>query len=207
MRGRFFVSSSSLLNLNLPIHNEALVDDELTTIQLNHQWRRIVTSALYYYFKHGDSSLALDNEDLLDDLLEDVYNAETFTMRAYRPENKDIGANRTTTGTSGSQITGSDISHTFTYPNAVIRCHNIALSNSAAGNLTTAEINVSSEARDSAGNAINEGTASRELVATAEYSGLATGISRTISLFWSVTAGTGTINANSRLLWEIEEWA
>lgn len=82
LRGRHFASSSALLELALPIHNQALAGDELTTIQLNREWRKIVASALQLYWRHGKDGLALDNEDLLDDVLEDLYTFEAVGMTA-----------------------------------------------------------------------------------------------------------------------------
>lgn len=125
LRGKSFANSSSLLDLTLPIHNEALTDDELTTIRLNHEWRRIVTSALFYYFKHGKSELALDNEDLLDDLLADIYDTETFMglpiLKAFT-----LPANRNRANAVFAAVSGASVSYTptkakahFTFLNVV----------------------------------------------------------------------------------------
>lgn len=78
LRGRFFASSTSLLELTLPEHNEALVGDSLYSVTFNHEWRRIVASALQFYWQHGYEGLALDNEDLLNQVINDLYTAESI---------------------------------------------------------------------------------------------------------------------------------
>jgi DNA-binding protein Fis len=160
----------------LPVHNEALVDDELTTIQFNHEWRRIVASALTYYFRDYETDLGLDNEDLFNSVLVDLYNAETFTVRKYTARNQDIVSNQTQLNGTSATVANSSFPHTFEYPNAIIRCWAIALSGSLAGTTSTALIV------------------------------LPTGVEKTISLTLGATGGQATINANSILLFEIEEW-
>jgi DNA-binding protein Fis len=190
----------------LPVHNEALVDDELTTIQFNHEWRRIVASALTYYFRDYETDLGLDNEDLFNSVLVDLYNAETFTVRKYTARNQDIVSNQTQLNGTSATVANSSFPHTFEYPNAIIRCWAIALSGSLAGTTSTALIVLSGEATDSRADAMAKGTTARELVAVAKYSGLPTGVEKTISLTLGATGGQATINANSILLFEIEEW-
>lgn len=142
LRGKFFVSSSALLNLTLPIHNEALSGDELTTIQLNHEWRRIVTSALFYYFKHGTSELALDNEDLLDDVLEDIYTSEITGMLTTL-KGFVLPANRTRNLATYAAVADASVAHVFTKPKAVITFYNVVSNISPAGQFGSFRIRMS----------------------------------------------------------------
>jgi hypothetical protein len=129
-----------------------------------------------------------------------------ITMRKFRLLNVDIGSNRTVAGGGAANVIDSDFTHTFDYPNAIIRCYGIGMSGSLAGSIISAQLDVTGELAEHRADAVTGGTAQRELVAVAQYSGLVTGVSRTISLIMSSSSGTGTMIANSRLLYEIEEW-
>jgi hypothetical protein len=129
-----------------------------------------------------------------------------ITMRKFTLLNVDLVANDTVPAASAANVTNSDFLHTFDCANAVIRCYGIQLTGSLSTSVIGAQIELTGEVAEARGDAITEGTAVRELVAVAHYSGIATGVAKTISLIMSSSAGTGTINANSRLLYEIEEW-
>lgn len=161
---------------------------------------------MQYYFREYPTELGLDNEDLFNNVLVDLYNAETFVNRKFRAVNLSIGANRTTTSTTPVIITGSTFTHTFTYKNAKITVYNLELSNSGSGNLTRAIVDVSGEAAEQEGFASTAGTAQRDRVLESVYNDLAVGVSRTIGTKFFVSAGTGTANANSELIYMIEEW-
>lgn len=206
MRGRIFASSNALLELTLPAHNAALAGDELTTIQLNHEWREIVASALQFYWRYGKSSLALDNEDMLDDLLEDLYTAELLGMAATRILNVDTGANQSITTTTYQPVGGSGFSHTFTKRNAEIECANIDLVNSASGVQVSVRPDIETLTADSFTELINSGTTSRYGKCSAIYSNLVTGTPRIIRLLGKRPSGTGTMNRFPNLMWTVREW-
>ena len=190
----------------LSAHNEALEDGELTSIRLNRDWREIVGAAVYYYFKHGKSELALDNEDFLDDLMADIYDSESLMARIFTLRNQDIISNHVQASGASSLVPNSTFPHTFTYPNAVIRCYGIGLVGAAGASVCTAIVELAGEATDDRADAVSNGTAARELVAVSKYSGLPTGIAKNVSLRLSATGNSVTINANSILLFEVEEW-
>jgi PPE-repeat protein len=129
-----------------------------------------------------------------------------ITMRKFTLQNVDIVANQTQLNNTAGTVVNSNFSHTFDHQNAIIRCYGIALSGSLATTISTAQVDLGGEATDDRADAISEGTAARELVAVATFSGLPTGVSKTVSLVLSAAGGQSTINANSRLLFEIEEW-
>lgn len=207
MRGKFFVSSSSLLNLTLPIHNEALAaPDELTTIRLNHQWRRIVASALYYYFKHDETELALDNEDLLDDLLEDLYTAEDMadkkTILAV-----SLPADRTRTLSSFATVLGTELNHTFTKTNAKITYSNARVNVSSGAQLGSLRVGIASGTVVSRPEMGANSATARNVRASAIFSGIPTGVATQIRLEFAASGGaTVTVFAAHNMLIEIEEW-
>lgn len=139
-------------------------------------------------------------------LIEAIANGIGANMRKYTSRNQDIVSNQTQLNGTSATVANSSFPHTFEYQNAIVRCYAIALSGSLAGTTSTALIVVSGEATDSRADAMNEGTTGRELVAVAKYSGLPPGVEKTISLTLGATGGQATINANSILLFEIEEW-
>lgn len=161
---------------------------------------------MQYYFRDYETELGLDNEDLFNNVLEDLYNAETFMNRKFRAVNLSFGSNRTTTSTTPVLLTGSIFQHTFTYPNARITLFNLAIVNSGTANLTRAKIDVEGETPDQEGFASNGGVTQRSMQAESTYENLPVGVELDISTFWFVTGGTGTAAANSELIYMIEEW-
>lgn len=203
---RFFANGASLSFLSLPAHDEALASDTLYTIQFNHEWRELVAGALQFYFTHYNSELGFDNEDLLSAAILDLYNAETFTMRKFRLENVDIVSNQSQTSGTAAMVTNSNFMHTFEYTNAIIRCYGICLVGTIAASVATAIVELQGEIADERADAISEGVDPRELVAVCAYSNLPTGTPIRVSLTLGSLGGQSTIRANSRLLYEIEEW-
>lgn len=184
----------------------ALAGDELYTIQFNHEWRRIVASALQYYFKHYENELGLDNEDLLNNVLIDLYNAETYMSRHWRASTFNIGANRNTASLTPVLVTGSTLPHTFTYPNAKIRVSNVHISNATAGMIVRVEIGLEGETPLQSTFADNLGPTVRAFVIDAVYEDLPVGIELDIFLNFWVTGGTGTVFNGAALSFLIEEW-
>jgi len=190
-----------------PAHNEILAGDTLTTISLNREWRKIIASAIEeHLFHRAKDELTLDNQDLLMELYQDLYNFETYTMRIFTPQVIDIGVSKTTTSLVPVAVTDTGFNHTFTYPNAIIRCHNIVLSNSGAGGQTKVQIDINGESPEAYAIASNEGTNGRPFTTIARFEDLPLGVSKALRLMMFVTSGTGTMNENSFLVWEIEEW-
>lgn len=161
---------------------------------------------MQFYFTHYGSELGFDNEDLLSAAILDLYTLESVGMRAYRIEEKPIGSNFSSSSVTFVPVTNSNISHTFTYPNAMIRCHNIAIANTTNGQSTIVIAEIQGLASDQHGHAEQVGTVAREMVAMSLYSGIPTGVSQNLRLIMQVSGGTGAMASTSHLIWEIEEW-
>ena len=190
----------------MPDHNEALAGDTLYSIQLNHEWRRIVTSALQFYFQHGETGLALDNEDLFSNMIVDLYNAEAATVGILtKALSILLDVNKTTTSASFVAMTNSGFNHTPTKANMRISCSNIILA-ASTGNELEAEIRVAGVAGISAANAIMTGATDRIVRASALFENLTPGVEISLALYWKVSGGTGTCFRNARLAWEIVEY-
>lgn len=127
-------------------------------------------------------------------------------MRVWKPQVIDIGTNKTTTSLVPVAVADTGFNHIFTFKNAIIRCHNIVISNSAV-NVTNAQIDISGESPEAYAIASNEGTNGRPFTTIARFADLPLGVSKQIRLMMFVSGGTGTMNANSKLVWEIEEYA
>jgi len=132
--------------------------------------------------------------------------ANGIGMRVWTPQIINIGANKTTTSLVPVAVTDTGFNHIFTFKNAIIRCHNIVLSNSGASNLTSAQIDINGEAPEAYAIASNEGTNNRPFTTVARFENLTVGVSEQLRLMMFVSGGTGTMNANSQLVWEIEEY-
>lgn len=202
-RGRFFASSVSLLDLTLPQHNDALAGDTLYSIQFNYEWRKIVASALQFYFRHDDTALALDNEDLLNNVLEDLYTAEAIAGMETRTKEIVLGANLTTTSTSYTIMLDTEFSHTFTKPNAQIRW--TAFIVNSANNNTFIKPFLQSETGIYGAEGRNLGTTGRTITVSDTFEGIPAG-SLDVALQMKVSAGTGTINSGVTLICEILEY-
>jgi hypothetical protein len=119
----------------------------------------------------------------------------------------DLVTNKSTTSGVPVQVAGSNFSHTFEYPNAVIKARNITISHSLAGEEVYVEPVVSGESADSVAGAISRGTSQRQMFCAAAFSGLTLAVARTISLYWFRTnSGSGNMSASSVIIFEIEEW-
>jgi hypothetical protein len=58
----------------LPAHDAALTGDTLTSLTLNFEWRKIISSAIEGYLANrGEDETTLDNQDFLSALLIDLY--------------------------------------------------------------------------------------------------------------------------------------
>jgi hypothetical protein len=191
----------------LPAHNQALAGDTLTAIQLNHEWRKIVASALYFYFRHnGKTELAYDNDDFLSVLLEDLYTAESFGGMLTTLATVTLPALQTTTSTVFVAVPNSSFSHIFTKPNAVIRCSNIVARNNSAGSLCEIQVRVAGASGVESGNAGTITSTNHALECVARFEGIETVVSKTVELYFRVASGTGVITANAPLVFEIEEY-
>lgn len=202
--GKFFANSDALLTLGLPIHNQALVGDEITTLSLNHEWRRIVTSALQYYFQHGKSTLALDNEDLLDDVLEDIYTAEAFGMNSVI-RSVMLTANQSRNQTTFATVPGSTVSYVPTKSRAKISISNIRCGLDAGG-FGSVRVGVSAGdvvIRDEYG--ANSSTA-RNVRAAAIFENMPIGVSVDVFVEFAAASGdTITVFRAHNMLIEIDE--
>lgn len=192
--------------LALPVHNEALVGDEITTLSLNFEWRKIVSSALLFYFSHGKTALAYENEDLFDDLLIDLYSVELFGV-SFLPRvlQKNIGADRSTISAVFVLVTGSNISHTPSKANFRVTCHGISLSNSSNDN---SFVQVRFDGLEGAEQAIGRvtNTAAREVSCSAIFNDVSVGVAHDLALYFRANASAAVISVRSEIIYLIEEW-
>ena len=163
-------------------------------------------AALYYYFKHGKSELALDNEDFLDDLMADVYDTEVIGMLTTRIENVDMGANQTITTINYQPVLGTGISHTPTHKNMRMRCENIRLVQGVAGVEVRVKVDIEGVTPDELSEFVTSGTDPREGASMATYSNLEPGEIYICRLMGKRPSNTGTINRYPFLVWIFEEW-
>lgn len=206
LRGSNFAASTSLETLTLPVHNEALAGDDLTTLALNFEWRKIVASALQFYWSHARTDLAYDNEDLLDDLLIDLYNAEVFGMRNSLGNIK-LSANQTRANAAFATVSGSTFAHVFTKPNAKITISTIVANLSNTLNEGRLRIALSAGNLSWQPEAIVPAQTRGFYRAAVVWGNIPIGVSTNIFLeFASAGATTLTLEAAFTWLIEIEEY-
>lgn len=127
-------------------------------------------------------------------------------MKKYTTQVIDILTNKTTTSLVPVAVLDSGFNHIFTYKNAIIKCHNASIVNSAAAGQTKIQADIFGEAPEAYTIAANEGTQQRQITTIARFENLPVGVAKQIRLVWFVSSGTGTINENSWLVYEIEEY-
>lgn len=204
---RYFATPNSLIVDNLPAHNEALAGDELSSIVLNYRWRSIIVQALEFYYRPSDGSgLALDNDDLLNNLIEDIYDFEANVTIATHVISVDLSTNKTTTSLSFVAMTGSSVAFTPNKANFRVVAHNLLLNNS--GNIdTVAEVRFNGAAGSENAPAQHFGTTRETHAAAAVFEAVDIGVAHNIELYWKVAlASTGTIVANENIIYEIVEY-
>ena len=189
------------------MHNELISGDELFSIQLNYKWRKLIIGLINNAWFDDLSTISLDNQDLLSALILDLYDdSEVFVPRVIPTLLRaDLGTNKTTTSTSFVIITASNLSFTPQTENCMIICHNISIVNSTSA---IVEVEVRFNALTGTQNAIaeNSGVNGRTVSASAVFEGLDIGVAHDISLYWKVASGTGTIAANTPLIYEVIEY-
>jgi len=188
----------------LPAHDELLAGDALTKLTLNHEWRRFISVAISAYLANfATDDITLDNQDLLDLLLDDLYTVDAGEVKT-TSKGVDLTSNKTTTSTSYVAVANSSFNHTFSKPNALIRCSDMVVSNSGSGSVTLQLVlaGLSPEAVQEA--RMDSGT-QRVLSTSQVYAAIPAG-SRAISLQWKVSTGTGTLVDNPDLHYEIIEY-
>jgi hypothetical protein len=190
----------------LPVHNEALSGDELTTIQFNHEWRRIVASALSYYFRDFETDLGLDNEDLFNGVLVDLYTAESMANKL-TILGILLAANRTRNQATFATVSGTEKPHTFTKPNAKVTYSNVRCDLSNTTQLGSLRVGLS------AGSVVQQvetgcnSTTPRNVRVAAIFSGIPLGVSTNCLLEFAASGGaTITVYPAHNMLIEIEEW-
>lgn len=162
--------------------------------------------ALSNFFKQPLDEPELFNDDMFNGLIEDLYNFESEGMsQVTQLIDKDLGSNFTTSSTSYVAVTGSNLSHTFTKPNAMVRYNNISGSNSGA-NGTFCRAAIVGEGASFEYLYANTGTTARQGSCAAFFADLPLGTPQTIRLECLVSAGNGTVSASMSLGIEIVEW-
>ena len=92
----------------------------LTNLTVNYRWRRLITNAMLEYYEHNSDSLSLDNEDLFDDLLFDLYSNDFLEqIKATNPLAVWFGSESTTQmrDYSGNERHGT---HVWASPAAIL---------------------------------------------------------------------------------------
>ena len=170
------------------------------------EWRSLVHAAMQYYFRHFETELGLDNEDLLDDFYTDLYDAETFTLRLFTLHTQSILSTFSTTSSTPVLVSNSAQIHTFTYPNAIIRAYNVPLTNNNAAGSTKAKVDVEGETPVDLGDVVVTGTAGRECSVVGRWENLPVGESVNIRMMIWAISNTAIMGATPTLVYEVEEW-
>ena len=119
---------------------------------------------------------------------------------------KDVTSNQTTSSTSYGNVTNTDVSHTFTKANAIVRYHNCQIVNSGASGNTFLRVTVDGNADADTIEVFNTGTTGRAVAVGGRFTGISTGGAVTIRLQMKVDTGTATLNAGLKLYIEIIEF-
>lgn len=116
----------------------------------------------------------------------------------------DLATNKTTNSTSFVAVSGSGFNHTFTKPNAIVRCSDIIL-NAAGGESVTVKLDIASLSPDNVQEARVLSSTPRTVSCAHVYEGIPPA-SYVIQLVWKVSAGTATMAAAAYLHYEIIEY-
>jgi len=178
----------------------------LTSLIVNFEWRKIIASALSFYWQEYESELGLDNEDLRNNLLVDLYNMEVQNVAIERRfQVVDIVSLRSTSAGSPTLVTGSDFLHTFTKPNVLVRCSNVSVAMNANGNIGHIRAVVGGVQPLSPAEGIMKVTDVRTLMCASFYGSMTAG-SKQVALYFYREAGTINVHQTTQLLFEILEW-
>lgn len=160
---------------------------------------------MFYYFEHGDTGLALDNEDLLNNLINDLYTAEIVSGMKTFTRLLSLGIDRSTSVTAWVNVPAGSFLYTPTKANMLITCKNAIVVNTT-GNIT--EIGVRFDGVDGVEHGYGRmaGTVERQLSASARFEGVVVGVELQIGLYFKVGGGTGTIRSSSELVWDVWEY-
>lgn len=187
----------------MPSHIEALAGDTLTTIQINHKWREIVASALYFFFRHGKTELAYDNDDLLSILLDDLYTAETIgSSMLTREISHDFGGAKNTTNGTYTDVGTASWTHTPTLSKITVEC-NFEADNSTASRATFRLV-VDGVAGNSAVVGFVENTGIRTIALIDSWD-VTPGVEFTLKIQFRTAGGTVTIRPQSHCMIRIIE--
>jgi hypothetical protein len=133
--------------------------------------------------------------------------ASGSTMKAYRLHKLGISSQFNSSSLTFVPVTNSGFSHTFTYANARIRAYNVSVTNSTSGQGTIVYPEIQGLlGHTDIGQSEGTGVGVREHTSMIQYNNAPVGVAQTIRLMMQVTGGIGTINQNSHILYEIEEW-
>lgn len=203
---RFFANSTSFNLLSLPNHNEPLANDALSSIQLNHEWRALVASALIFYYTDYDTELGIDNEEKFNALLEDLYTFEESAMQRKVLLTKRLTSSKTTSSLNFVDIAETGFSHTPLYPNLHIEILNLGLSFAAAGDIVDVNIKCNQAINSLTAFAQMSGIAAREMACSLVADSLTPNVQLDFELEWRVSGGTVTLAIAPSILIIIHEW-
>jgi len=187
-----FASHDALSLLTLPEHDAVLAGDTITTLSINREWRKIIGAAILDYFENGnDDSLTLDNWDLLNALLFDLYTYEVIGANVLTRTLNIASQQNSTSSTTFLAMPNTTFTHTPSKANMLVTVDGISIINTTA-NSTIAEIVCNQGTRAENSQALVAGASGREVSAAARFSDMPIGTLCTFNLNWRVTGGTGT---------------
>lgn len=202
-----FLSSTSLTLVDYPEHNEAITGDSLASIQLNYKWRSIIAPLLDKYFWDNRSTISLDNQDKLSELLFDLYNFEsTIAMKTTFYE-KPIGSAIAISNTSAAVVSTFSQNHTFTHKNIKVTLLNLA--SQAGDNSSSLEFQATVIATfDTVHIPVHYcKTGIQNFVQDIASHGKLTDVGTFSIQLWANKVGTnGNIGFRSLPVWVVEEW-
>jgi hypothetical protein len=159
---------------------------------------------LLYYFRHGSEGLALDNDDLFNNVLIDLYNEDIMHNLNWKSILKHLTADETTSSTSFISILNLSVPYTVSKPNVYAR---VTISQVQSGNaVNTYRILLSGAVGVDAIEVQARGTTIITLTIAGRWESVVAG-AKTLDLQMKVSNGgtVGTIRANMDVLWEIWE--
>lgn len=202
---RRFASSTSLVLDVFPPHNQAIVGDSLFSIQLNYKWRKLVAQALHKLSIDDESTISLDNQDLLSALINDLYDAEV-TVPTYAYKSKVMAAAFTVTSTTYAIVTDTNVSYTPSKANFRVTVHNLAANCSAGGAELFAEVRFNGvESTNQIASHII-GTQQFDMDCSAIFEGVSVGVAHDLSIYAKRVAANCTVLRTSEILYMIEEY-
>lgn len=189
----------------LPSHDAVLSGDELASLTVNYKWRSIIAAAVEYFYRdYYATEDELDNQDAFAVFLEDLYSYEDVGS-AVKVTNYAIvlSGNKTTSSATYVDIAEISQAHVFEHSKAEIEVI-LRLENAANANASSRVI-----LDGSAGIGAIEARV-RQMVEPVKvvdrWSGITTGVSKTIKAQFKSSSGTITVYAGYNVIIRVFEY-